>query len=75
MCNTTRQLQAIIASLEDSRFINKDIFITYMDFENGFGSIDHARLLAIMIDLGYSHDAVELMGNICCHSTSSFKDI
>ena len=41
-------------------------------FKNAFGSIDHARLLAIMVDLGYPTDAVALVGNIYSHSTTSY---
>ena len=48
---TSRQLQVLIAALEDARFTNQDIYILYIDFKNAFGSIDHARLLAIMKDL------------------------
>ena len=62
--NTSRQIQTIIAALEDARLTTKDIYLTYIDFRNAFGSIDHARLLAIMEDLGYPLDAVEIVGNI-----------
>ena len=69
---TARQLQTIIAALEDARFTNQDIYILYIDFKNAFGSIDHARLLAIMKDLGYPLDAVALIGNIYAQSTTTF---
>jgi hypothetical protein len=69
---TSRQLQVLIAALEDARFTNQDIFILYIDFKNAFGSIDHARLLAIMKDLGYPHDAIKLVGNIYTQSTTVF---
>ena len=70
--NTSRQIQMIIASLKDARLTNQDIYITYIDFKNAFGSIDHARLLALMEDLGYPKDAVEIVGNIYTNSTTSF---
>ena len=70
--NTSRQLQTIIATLEDARLTTKDIYLTYIDFRNAFGSIDHARLLAIMEDLGYPLDAVEIVGNIYTDSTTAF---
>jgi hypothetical protein len=44
--------------------MNQDIFLVYIDFKNAFGSIDHARLLALMTDLGYPIDVVNLIGNI-----------
>jgi hypothetical protein len=69
---TSRQLQVLIAALEDARFTNQDIFILYIDFKNAFGSIDHARLLAIMKDLGYPQDAIKLVGNIYTQSTTVF---
>jgi hypothetical protein len=69
---TSRQLQTLIAALEDSRFTQQDIYLLYIDFKNAFGSIDHARLLAIMADLGYPQDAINLIGNIYSNSTTMF---
>ena len=69
---TSRQLQLLIAALEDAEFTNQDIYLLYIDFKNAFGSIDHARLLAIMKDLGYPEDAVRLVGNIYTHSNTIF---
>ena len=69
---TARQLQTIIAALEDARLINQDIYILYIDFKNAFGFIDHARLLAIMQDLGYPQDVIVLVGNIYSQSSITF---
>ena len=69
---TSRQLQTIIAALEDAHFTNQDIYILYTDFKNAFGSIDHARLLAIMADLGYPTKEVALVGNIYSQSITSY---
>ena len=46
------------------------IYITLTS--NAFGSIDHARLVATMSDLGYSEDTVKLVGNIYSHSNTIF---
>ena len=62
--STFRQLQLLIAALEDARFTNQDIYLLYIDLKNACGSLDHARLLAITKDLGYPEDAVTLIGNI-----------
>jgi hypothetical protein len=69
---TSRQLQTLIAALEDSRLTQQDIYLLYIDFKNAFGSIDHARLLAIMADLGYPQDAINLIGNIYSNSSTIF---
>jgi hypothetical protein len=69
---TAIQLQTLVAALEDAKLTNQDIYILYIDFKNAFGSIDHARLLAIMKDLSYPRDAVTLVGNIYSHSTTTF---
>ena len=69
---TSRQLQLLIAALADAQFTNQDIYLLYIDFKNAFGSIDHARLLAIMKDLGYPEDAVKLVGNMYSHSNTIF---
>ena len=70
--STSRQLQILIAALEDARFTNQDIYLLYIDFKNAFGSLDHARLLAITKDLGYPEDAVSLIGNIYSNSNTIF---
>ena len=54
--NTARQIQTITTALEDAKLTNQDIYIMYIDFKNAFGFIDHARLLAIMTDLGFPND-------------------
>jgi hypothetical protein len=72
MC-TSRQLQTLIAALEDSKLTHQDIYLVYIDFKNVFGSIDHARLLAIMADLGYPQDAINLIGNIYSNSSTMFS--
>ena len=70
--STARQLQLLIAALEDAKFTNQDIYLLYIDFKNAFGSLDHARLLNIMKDLGYPTDAIMLVGNIYSHSNTIF---
>lgn len=45
-------------------FSNILVFNAYIDFQNAFGSIDHARLLSIMEDLGFPVDAIELISNM-----------
>ena len=62
--NTSRQIQMIIATFEDAKLTNIDVYLIYIDFYNAFGSIDHVRLLVLMNDLGYSIDAIEIVGNI-----------
>jgi hypothetical protein len=70
---TSRQFQLLIAALEDARFTNQDIYLLYIDFKNAFSSIDHARLLTIMADLGYPEDAVTLIGNIYSQSSTIYS--
>jgi hypothetical protein len=66
------QLQTLIVALEDSKLTQQDIYLLYIDFKNAFGSIDHTRLLAIMTDLGYPQDAINLIGNIYSNSSTRF---
>lgn len=63
-CNTSQQIQTIIATFKDARLTLKDIYLTYIGFKNVFGSIDHARLLAIINDFGYHLGAIGIIGNI-----------
>ena len=59
-----RQIQMIIAALEDARLTIQDIYLIYIDFRNTFGFIHHARLLLLMENLGFPKDAVEIVSNI-----------
>ena len=68
----SRQLELLIAALENARFTNQGIYTLYIDFKNVFGSIDHARLLAIMKDHGYPTDAVSLIGNIYSQASTIY---
>ena len=70
--NNSIQIQLLIATLEDARLTNQDIYILYTDFKNAFGSIDHAILLAIMKDLGYPPDSINLIINIYSQSLTIF---
>jgi hypothetical protein len=70
---TFKQLQHPNTALDDALFTNHDIYLFYTDFKNAFGSIDHAKLLAIMADLGYPQDAVILVGNIYSQSSTIFS--
>lgn len=62
----------IIFALKDAWLTSHDIFLTYIDFRNAFGFINHAKLLAIMEDLGSPEGVVELVGNIYMNSTTAF---
>ena len=72
MHNIARQIQAIIATLKDAKFTNKDIYLTYIDFKIRFDFIDHPGLLAVMEDLGYPPNAIKLIGNIYAKLSTSF---
>lgn len=48
--------------------------LTYIDFINAFGVIDHTKLLALMEDLGYPNNAIELICNIYRNSTTTFHN-
>lgn len=62
----------IIIALEDVQLTNKDIYLTYIVFQNAFGFINHARPLALMEDLDFPLDAVEIVENIYQNFTTSF---
>jgi len=49
--------------IEDAKLVNEDINWTYIDFLNAFGFINHARLLAMLEDLEFFLDVVEIIGD------------
>lgn len=69
MRNIARQLQAIIATLADLSSKTK-IYTSPTLILKYFGSTDHTHLLAIMTNLEYPPDAINLVGNIYSNSTS-----
>ena len=71
--NTNHALEIIKVALQDSKFTNHGIYLTYINIRNAFGSIDHAQYLAIKEDLRYPQVVEELVGNIQSNSTTSFK--
>jgi hypothetical protein len=73
MKSMAKQIQAIIVALEDTNFTNKDIYLTYIELKNAFGSIDYLRLLVITEDLGYPPDAIELVGNFYAKTITSIQ--
>ena len=72
MGNAATQIQTIITTLEYAKFTNKGIYRTYTNFKNAIGFINHPRLLAMIKDLEYPPDAIELVGNVFVKLTTSF---
>jgi hypothetical protein len=70
---TSRQIQTLIAALEDARFTTQDIYLLFIDFTNAFGSINHAKLLTIMFDLGFSQATIILIGSIYSESYTTLQ--
>ena len=68
----SRQIQLVIAALEDAKFSKQDIYLLYIDFTNVFGSINHARLLTIMSNLRYPEDTITIINNIYSESYTKF---
>jgi RNA-binding protein YlmH len=49
---TSSQFQLITRALKDAKFSTQDIYLLNIEFKNAFESIDHARLLTIISNLG-----------------------
>lgn len=49
-----------------------NIYILYIDFTNAFGSIDHARFLAIMENLGYCKMSWPWLATFILKSTTTY---
>lgn len=64
--------KTIIVIPKDAKYTSQDIYITYIDFWNTFGFIDHTCLLAIMKDLNLSRDAIKIIGDIYANSKMAF---
>jgi hypothetical protein len=53
-----QQLLSLTGAIEDSKRSGTDLYITYIDFANAFGSVDHIRLASVMNMLGIPQDAI-----------------
>jgi hypothetical protein len=55
------QVQTLIMALEDARDTAQDVYMLQVDFSNAFNMIDHDKLLAVMWDLGFPTDAIDVV--------------
>ena len=70
--NTERQIQMLLGVLEDAKLTKQDIHLLYMDFTNAFGSVDHPRMIALLEDLGFPADCVDIVGNMYTGARTAF---
>jgi hypothetical protein len=50
--------------LEDAQQTKQDLYLMMVDFSEAFDTIDHDHLPAILYDLGYPVDAIEVIKNL-----------
>ena len=70
--NTERQIQMLLGVLEDAKLTKQDIYLLYVDFTNAFGSVDHPRMIALLEDLGFPSDCVNIVGNLYTGARTAF---
>ena len=68
----SKQLKLLIAELENAQFTNQEIYLLYIDLKC-FWINQSACLLAIMKDLGYPKDGINLVQNIYSYSNTIFS--
>ena len=52
----------MLLAVDDAHVTGEELHVLYIDFENAFGSPDHARLLWVMEYLGLPQEAMEVVG-------------
>lgn len=72
MRNTSTQIQAIITTLDTTKFTYNDMYLTYIDFKNTTKSIDHPNFAMLIADSGYPPYAIELIANMYTESSTSY---
>jgi ribonuclease HI/exonuclease III len=70
--NTERQLQLLLAILEDAKVTQEDVYLLYIDFTNAFGSVDHPRVMAILDALGFPPDCVNIVRDLYTNARTAF---
>ena len=56
-----QQLLYVTSIIEDARHFDKNLYVTYIDFANAFGSVGHAQLAYVMAEMGLPEDAIEIV--------------
>ena len=64
MRNSIRQLQRLVYAAEDAAHIPQDLYVLYVDFTCAFNTVDHSKLLRIMLDLGFPPEAVAVIKDL-----------
>lgn len=73
MHNSIRQLQRLVYAAEDASHFPQDLYVLFLDLTSAFNTVDHAKLIRIMLDLGFPPEAVGIVGNLYVGATSTVR--
>ncbi len=62
--NNTQQLETLVMALEDARMTGQNIYAMFVDFSCAFNTTDHDKMLAVMYDLGFPTDAIDVVKDL-----------
>ena len=62
--STRNQIHRLSKAMEDALTTDNNIHVLYVDFVDAFGSVDHARLHAILEAMGIPTDAVNIIRDL-----------
>ena len=69
--NPAQHLQRLVHAYTNAATSCKNVYALYLDFTCAFNTISHTRLFAIMHDLGFPPDAINVIKNIYTDVTTS----
>jgi hypothetical protein len=70
---TAHQVEMMIMALEDAHLTKQNIYLLQADMTEAFDTICHDKLLAILYDLGFPTDAIEVVKDLYTGATTTVQ--
>jgi hypothetical protein len=70
--STAEQCEALTQALEDA-VGRQDIYLLQIDFSEAFDTVDHAKMIQVLLALGYPQDAIRVVQNLYTDATTAVQ--
>lgn len=68
--STCEQCENLAVTLEDAKG-KQDIYLLQIDFSEAFDTVDHNKLIQVLLALGYPQDAIRVVQNLYTNATTA----